>query len=86
MNIESEVSFSRPGSVQVHSGKSIDLSASGIRFVTQMPVTVGETLAIHVNPGVSITPPLEVTMAVIRVVENDDGQYDVAGLTQPNGA
>ncbi len=86
MSIESEVSFSRPGSVQVHSGKSVDLSASGMRFVTQMPVSVGETLAVHVTPRVSITPPLEVIMAVIRVVESDDGQYDVAGLTQPSGA
>ncbi len=83
MNIESEISFSRSGSNQTYTGQSIDLSASGMRFTTQMPITVGETLAVLVNPGVSITPPLAVTLSVMRVIEDEDGQYDVAGLTQP---
>lgn len=86
MSIESEVSFSRPGSAECYSGKTIDLSATGLRFITKTPVQVGETIHITVKPGVSITPPLEVTMEVVRVVEVDDGQYDVAGVTKTNGA
>lgn len=85
MNIESEVSFSRPGSTETCDGKSIDLSATGMRFITKTLVAVGEMLEISVKPGVSITPPLEVTMEVVRVVETEDGQYDVAGVTKTSG-
>jgi hypothetical protein len=84
MNIESEVSFSRPGSAEIHSGKGTDLSATGMRFITKTIVSVGELLEISVKPGVSITPPLEVVMEVVRVVETEDGQYDVAGVNKTN--
>ena len=84
MSIESAVSFTRPGSTEEHSGKTVDLSATGLRFITKTPVKVGEILDITVKPGVAITPPLDVTMAVVRVVETEDGQYDVAGVTKTN--
>jgi hypothetical protein len=84
MSIESEVSFTRPGSSETYSGKTMDLSATGLRFITKTHVQVGEMLEITIKPGVAITPPLEVTMAVVRVVETEDGQYDVAGVTKTN--
>ncbi len=83
MSIESEVSFSRPGSSETFLGKTVDLSATGIRFVTQTPVKVGELLDIVVKPGVDVTPPLATTMAVVRVTKEDDSpDYDVAGVLQ----
>ncbi len=84
MNVESEVSFSRPDSSETHYGKGIDLSATGMRFLTKTAVSIGETLDICVKPGVSITPPLEITMTIVRITETEDGQYDVAGLTKTN--
>lgn len=86
MNIESEVSFNRPGSDETFQGKTVDLSATGLRFITEAPVQVGELLNITVKPGVSITPPLDITMAVVRVEKTEDGHYDVAGVTKSNGA
>lgn len=82
MSIDSELTFCRPGSKQSYSGKTIDLSATGMRFITKAPVAIGEMLEIVVNPGVAITPPLEVTMAVVRVLETEEGHYDVAGVTR----
>lgn len=81
MSIESEVSFNRPGNNTMFSGKTVDLSATGIRFITQTPVQVGELLEVVVKPGIDVTPPLSSTMAVVRVVQSEDGQdYDVAGV------
>ena len=81
MSIESKMDFSRPGSDQSFSGKTIDLSATGIRFITSTPVEVGEMLEVVVKPGIDVTPPLVTTMAVVRVVKTEDGeQYDVAGV------
>lgn len=86
MNIESEVSFGRPGSSERFTGRTIDLSATGMRFVTRSEVELGEILEISVKPGVSITPPLDVRMTVVRVDKTADGQYDVAGVTKTGGA
>jgi len=83
MSIESEVSFNRPGSNEMLAGKTVDLSATGIRFITQSPVNIGELLEIEVKPGVDLTPPLISTMAVVRVTQSEDGKdYDVAGVMQ----
>ena len=84
MTIESEVTFTRPDSTEIYEGKTIDLSATGIRFITSTEVKVGEMLDITVKPGVSITPPLDITMAVVRVTKTDDGRYDVAGVSKTN--
>ncbi len=83
MSIESDVSFNRPGVGEIFSGKTVDLSATGIRFVTQTPVRVGELLEIEIKPGVDLTPPLISTMAVVRVTQSEEGRdYDVAGVMQ----
>jgi len=84
MSIDSVVDFTRPGSNDAYSGKTVDLSATGLRFITKTPVKVGELLEITIKPGIAITPSLELTMAVVRVAETEDGQYDVAGVTKIN--
>lgn len=81
MNIESEVTFSRPGSNEVFTGKTIDLSATGVRFSTKAELQAGETVSLSVKPGVeNLTPPLDVTLEIVRVDQTENGEYDVAGV------
>jgi len=83
MSIESAVIFTRPGSTEEHSGKTVDLSATGLRFITKTPVKVGEILDITVKPALHHATT-GCNDAVVRVVETEDGQYDVAGVTKTN--
>jgi hypothetical protein len=84
MNTESEISFKKTGSDQSFTGKTIDLSATGIHFITEAPVAAGDMLEVIIKPGVDVTPPLETTVAVVRADKTDDGKYDVAGVMQNN--
>lgn len=79
MQMDSNVTFSRPGSTDNGAGQAKNLSARGLCFTTASIVATGETLTITVYPGSAITPSLESTMTVTRVVERDR-QYEVAGM------
>ena len=79
MGIESELTFQISGNNETYSGKTKDLSATGICFNTEQAVTEGDMLQISVKPGTDITPPLDVMITVIRVTAGQNGGYDVAG-------
>ncbi len=78
MDIESEISFKIADGSKSFTGKTNDLSATGVAFNTDTVVSVGDTLHLTVKPGTSITPPLEVSVSVIRVEPSKDGGYNVA--------
>lgn len=81
MSIDARVIFNRINSDQEHSGRAKDLSATGVRFITDIPVDVGEQLELAIHPGTDLTPPLLATMTVIRVNRDEDSnKYDVAGI------
>jgi hypothetical protein len=82
MGVESKISFKVVGSKTVYEGISKDLSATGMRFISKQKVNVGDMLEVTMKPGIDITPPLITTIAVVRVIENDDGEYDIAGVMQ----
>lgn len=82
MDVKSTVTFKICGTDTIYEGVSQDLSATGLRFISKQKVNVGDMLEINMKPGIDITPPLTTTLAVVRVVETDDGQYDVAGVMQ----
>ena len=81
MQMDSEVTFSRPGSQQNMTGQAKNLSADGLCFITPMAVAAGETLTVTVHPGSAITPSLDTRMKVTRVIEQDQ-HYEVAGILQ----
>ncbi len=82
MDVQSAITFKICGSDQSYEGTSRDLSATGMRFLSKHKVNVGDMLEICMKPGVDITPPLETTLAVVRVIETSDGQNDIAGVLQ----
>lgn len=82
MGVKSSITFKVCGSDETYEGTTQDLSATGLRFLSKQKVDVGDMLEISMKPGVDITPPLETTLAVVRVIETSDGQYDIAGVMQ----
>ncbi|MCB1800689.1 MAG: PilZ domain-containing protein [Gammaproteobacteria bacterium] len=55
----------------------LDISASGVRFVSRRALDEGTRLQLMVQPECTITPPLEAEISVIRCREVDDG-FDIA--------
>ena len=55
----------------------LDLSAGGMRFVSQCAIETGERLQITVSPDYPITPPLEAEVSVVRCSRIVEG-FDIA--------
>lgn len=77
MPIDCELSFSRRGEARRHPGKVINLSSKGILFTSDERFAPGDELDILLTPGNSLTPPMEASVVVSRVVDNDAG-FEVA--------
>lgn len=70
MAIDCEFSFSRCGEKQRFEGHVINLSSKGILFTTSESFKLGDVLEIVLTPSNSLTPPMEASVAVTRVVHN----------------
>ncbi len=83
MAVTSNVEFRRENSGKNGQGQAKDLSAAGLRFTTQTELKSGEVLNITIHPGVTITPPLETKLTVLRVRRHrEEDLYEVAGTLE----
>lgn len=79
MCMDCPMSFTRyDGSV--HSALARDLSGSGLGFVTDQALTLGEVLAVQVVPQQAVVAPLRAEVEVARVQPVTEGGYDI-GVT-----
>ncbi len=84
MDVKSKMTFKICGKNDVYEATSNDLSATGISFTSKQQVNEGDLLEVRINPGIDITPPLAITIKVIRSAVSDNGEYEIAGAIQKN--
>ncbi len=84
MDIKSTITFKPSGKDEMYEATSNNLSATGISFTSKQQVNVGDLLEVHMKPGIDITPPLAITIKVIRAIVTDSGEYEIAGIIQKN--
>lgn len=77
MSMDCPISMLSADSDQADYGELVDLSATGLRFISPRELDAGERLQIGVRPMRPITPPLEAEIEVVRCVEVPNG-YDIA--------
>ncbi len=70
MAIDCDFSFRNRGDKQRFGGQVINLSSKGILFSSSQNFEIGSTLDIILTPSNSLTPPMEASVIVTRVVEN----------------
>ncbi len=76
------ITFQKSSESVTHNGEVIELSASGLSFLTNQPLSIGATLDISVIPETKITPSLNATIEVKRVTQINN-QYTIAAeMTQ----
>ncbi len=71
MPIDCQLSFTAAGSSLQQAGKVINLSSKGILFTTDERLAQGDRLEILLTPYSPETPPLEASVVVSRVTDND---------------
>lgn len=71
MAIDCEFSFSKRGEQQSLDGHVINLSSKGILFTSTTFFEPGISLEIVLTPSNSLTPPMEASVTVTRVTDNE---------------
>lgn len=71
MAIDCEFSFCERGGQQIFEGHVINLSSKGILFTSAQQFAEGTQLEIVLTPSNTITPPMEASVIVSRVTDNE---------------
>ena len=71
MPIDCELSFVAEGSTKQYQGNVINLSSKGILFTSNEKFAAGTTLDIVLTPSNSTTAPMQATVVVARVSNNE---------------
>ena len=84
MNVGCNMEYIVNGSGQKEQGTVLNLCGDGISFTVKDEVSLGTSVHVSIAPENTVTPPLEVTVEVLRCEHsNDADQYEIAGnITQ----
>ena len=79
MNLGCNMEYSINGSDNKLNGHVKNLSGNGISFLAQQALTPGTEIHVLIKPENPITPPLDVTIEVIRCQGLSKNEYEIAG-------
>lgn len=72
MPIDCLLTFRQQGKQQEYSGSVVNLSSKGILFTSENEFRQGDKLEIVVTPSNSLTPPMEASATVSRVIHTGE--------------
>ncbi|MDH5571343.1 MAG: PilZ domain-containing protein [Gammaproteobacteria bacterium] len=79
MNMECNMNYSVNGSGEQKCGNIKNLSGDGVSFLIDQAVEEGTEIHIAITPENTVTPPLNITVEVLRCDQTSNDVYEVAG-------
>lgn len=79
MNLDCTMEYSVNGSGEKKSGVVKNLSADGVSLLITQKLDPGTEIQMSITPENPITPPLDVTVEVLRCDAVDANDYEIAG-------
>jgi len=73
MNVEIKAVFKVNGDTKMQDGVVTDLSATGLRILTDTRVIIGDEIDVKVKPAKTVVPPLYARVKVLRVDVKESG-------------
>ncbi len=81
MSVDCRIEFSEQGSSEKFQGEGKNLSATGVKFLTDHKLTEGQELNVIVHPVIQTVTPLSAKAKVIRVEKDEDNNKYIVGLS-----
>ena len=81
MSVESQLEYNEVGNQETRIGYVKNLSGDGLLFYSDHAITIGAELEITVNPGSSMTQPLQARVEVVRCDITDDADIFAIAAT-----
>lgn len=80
MEVDCDVTYKPANTDMVKTGRCTTLSGAGVSFIADQAFDLGVAIEISVIPKNNLTPPMTAFIEVVRVVKQDDNQYEIAGV------
>ena len=80
MNMDCKLEYTINGDATKKTGVVSNLSGDGISFISDQEVSAGTHVHVLITPDNTVTPPLDMTVEVIRCDEEAEAQYQVAAV------
>ena len=81
MSVDCSIEFSEEGSSEKYKGDGKNLSATGVKFITDHELVEGQELNVIVHPVIQTVTPLTAKAKVMRVVKDEDNDKYIVGLS-----
>ncbi|MCW8928726.1 MAG: PilZ domain-containing protein [Gammaproteobacteria bacterium] len=81
MSVDCHIEFSEEGSSDKYKGDGKNLSATGVKFITDHKLTEGQEINVTVHPVIQTVTPLTAKAKVMRVVKDEDNGKYIVGLS-----
>jgi len=81
MSVDCHIEFSEEGSSETHKGDGKNLSATGVKFITDHELKEGQEIDVTVHPVIQTVTPLTAKAKVMRVVKDEDNGQFIVGLS-----
>lgn len=81
MSVDCHIEFSEEGSSETYKGDGKDLSATGVKFITDQELKEGQEINVKVHPVIQTVTPLKAKAKVMRVVKDEDNGKFIVGLS-----
>lgn len=75
MTVDCPVNYRHTGAAVTGQGICRNVSAGGIQFFSPEPIAIGQSLEVTITPTVSVTPPLNAVVTVLRCDAEHDGYH-----------
>lgn len=79
MSLDSLLEYQMFNEKEVYQAKVMNLSATGLFFITTQSIPLGVQLNIKITPEKNVTPPMSAEVRVTRCDKHSDGDFHVAG-------
>jgi hypothetical protein len=79
MHLDCDMEYSLNGSDEKRCGIMKNLSGDGVLFLAEQEIEPGSEIYIAITPENTVTPPLSVTVEVLRCSPAEGEGYEIAG-------
>ena len=81
MSVDCHIEFSLSGASEKHRGEGKNLSANGVKFITDQRLSEGQELDVTVHPVIQTVTPLTTKAKVVRVDHDEENNQYIVGLS-----
>ena len=82
IQVNCDLHFKQKYSEKIHIGHCTSLSSGGVSFISKQKLFIGEKLEASVHPQNQMTPTIIGLIEVVRVDEEESGDFQIGAIMQ----